>query len=400
MSQQALARKPVEPPPAARADTGFHSAPPVQALDEMSRRLNASTALVAQRALAERLGSEGVVQLKQKRKKEGQVSDDDEDHSDGKEDKSESDEDVIIEQRKKTPIKKNPSKKTAPKKNAPKKSKLEIISDNRPEDPKIEEKDDSSYSDSEDGASEETIKLARKHKLSNYTKWGTRGQKQEKPTRGRSKKVVEKTPRKKVRNKIMQGGLAAARKALMGDAKAIHDKAESKQSLGGSTVTTALVIDNKNKIYRRFAFTNLGLMPPAMRKEAEARGYHVVKAPRTHAEGQLIQYLYLRQHIYKHEDMGVDKDHCIECQVVMKDYFGGEDYGTQAKKGGEKFPNYYTSPLLFEAVGRNENDPITPHREETGMQQWARLKKEKLEKQEEAKKKRGNKSKKKKKDKK
>lgn len=371
MSHQALARKPIEPP-ATRAAPALGHAEPVRALDETARRLNARPSLVAQRGLAARLGGGAPLQLmprgfpgdkkepekkrkgtgnsKNKNKKTKTISREssdirevDSEHEEDRKDTSDIIPTLEIEEKKIE----SPRKKSSPKKVAKKKRTRKTIV--RP--PNLigeEEKTESDYSDSEGEADKERIELAKKHGVVNFTK----------KSREKNKRI------RKVRNKIDAKGLEEAKGKLNGDAKAIQSKATNRP--GAVVVTTALLFHPETKLYKKFAFTNGKLMLPDLRTEAERLGYHVVKAPTTHAESQMIQYLYVRSPVYMHEDMGVDRDHCDECHILMASYFDKEDYGTHASKSKDVYKHYHAPSLLYKAVDKEEGQPISKYRDEKG----------------------------------
>lgn len=329
--------------------------PPLRALDETAARLNARPALVAQRALADRLSDGPPVQLGRKKnkkrkpikrkttenKKRKLVLEEDEkptevgEHSE----ESRSDQSVEEEERDRVP---SHGKRESNSGN----SSSDEEEERKDEKEEIEEKKDEE-SDSEDEAVKTGHKPAKKHRglVVNYTKFKPTGE--------------------KVANKVEHGSVGAATGRLMADAKAIH-KVLPEKAKGPTTITTALLLHKPTQLYKRFAFCNLALMPLNCRTVAEQRGYHVVKAPETHAEGQLIEYLYVRGPIYEHHNMGVDKDHCAECQILMESYFGKEDYSTKAGKSDDVYNKYKSPSLLREAVGVEKFGPITKFRDKDG----------------------------------
>jgi hypothetical protein len=228
----------------------------------------------------------------------------------------------------------------------------------------------SDYSDSETEAIRKGGKAAKKWRgaVTNYTKQGY------------------DRKRAKIDNKVERGGLEAAIGRLLEDAGLIHGEVTGDRAKGATTVTTAILLHEPTKVYKRFAFCNLGLMPPALREKAEELGYHVVQAPETHAEGQLIEYLYVRSPIYEHGDMGVNREHCAECHILMKTFFGTEDYATQTERSEEIYSKYKSPSLLREAVGEEEYGPITKYRTKDGGKN--KLAREHMKQQNELKKKR------------
>lgn len=412
MPEHALARRPIAGPPASRTEAALGHAQPVRALAETAQRLNASPVLATQHALAARLSGAAPVQLMPKRKNlskretpapkvekedsedEGErvplLVDNSSEHSGSEE--SEQEETVTEKPKRGRPKKRVKVTKTKVSRGRPRKER-EIVDTSSEEeeersespergrtrseelnDPSSEEEEeereespvrgrpekkevkkkgdkeamemDDEYSDSEAESSPRRRELAQEHGVRNYTKYSRK--------KGTAKVV----------NKVPKTGVEAAAGQLMAHAKQIQSKATGKSS-GPTTITTALLLHKPTGIYKKFAFTNIGLMAAPLRREAESLGYHVVKAPETHAEGQLIQYLYVRDPVYGHHNMGVDKDHCAECQILMQTYFG-EEYGTKAGKSNEIFTHYKSPSLLRLAVGAPEFGPITKFRTHDG----------------------------------
>jgi hypothetical protein len=176
----------------------------------------------------------------------------------------------------------------------------------------------------------------------------------------------------KVDNKVAPENLATAGGKLNEDAKAIHGALDSDRAKGATTISTVILLHTPSGQHKKFAFANTDPMPATCRAKAEALGYHAVKAPQTHAESEMIAYLYVRSPIYEHADMGVDKAHCAECRILMGRYFGGEDYQTHQAHSENLYTNYHAPDVLREAVGVPYPEPITDKRLPGG-----KLKKEK-----------------------
>lgn len=174
----------------------------------------------------------------------------------------------------------------------------------------------------------------------------------------------QKDTPKKVNNTVNKSGLKAAVRQLMKDATDIHDVIPKKdRGFGATTVSTVVVHRVDGKGYRKFVFCNLkGTMPPALRKLAEGRGYHVITAPQAHAEGEMIQYFKSREGIYDLHSMGCDKDHCAECEWAMKIYF--KTPTTEGSFSGKTFKNWYNPTALQEALG--QADAATNKRDDSG----------------------------------
>lgn len=206
------------------------------------------------------------------------------------------------------------------------------------------------YSDSEDESDYNTNYGYESGHIVNVTKTGPR------------KKGV---PHDKVDNTIDASNLAQAVSSLQADATTIHDliPADSR-SFGATTISTAIVNRADGRGYRKFVFCNLdGNLPPLLRHKAEELGYHVIRAPQAHAEGQMLQYLQSRSSVYTVHSMGCDKEHCQECEWAMDVYFG--TYKTESGFSGKVFKNWYNPPPLQEALGR-KGDASTPHRDSSG----------------------------------
>jgi hypothetical protein len=223
------------------------------------------------------------------------------------------------------------------------------------------------YSDSEDEAERSGNTFAKK--------WGTRGHKAvinyTKQGQGAYRAGTKKKGmRKKVDNYVDPKDNATAAASLEDDAKQIHDvipktdvTGTANRTYGATTITTSLEKHRKTGLLKKFAFTNTDLMPPGLRDEAEGLGYHVVKAQKSHAEGEKIQYDAAREGVYEHEDMGTDKEHCEECEWAM-----GQTYGsgvqTQTGYSGKRFKKWHNPEALQEALGLTS--AATPYRTKKG----------------------------------
>jgi|SRR5581483_8206742 len=207
---------------------------------------------------------------------------------------------------------------------------------------------DAAYSDSEDEAHKRGNKHAKKYgkTVLNYTK------------RGRGQKGKDK-----VDNYIPPADVADAIDKLKTDAHAIHDLIpKGTRSFGATTITTAIFFDEAKGVFKKFAFCNADLMAKPLREKAESLGYHVVRAQKGHAEAEMIQYAWVREGLYTHENMAVDKEHCAECEWAMDEFFG--TYNTQTGFSGKVFKKYHSSEELRAALGKK--DASTPHRHADG----------------------------------
>jgi hypothetical protein len=217
-----------------------------------------------------------------------------------------------------------------------------------------------SYSDSESEAEPQARQYSRANKIRNYTKKG--GGQRDRP---------------KVDNYVLEKDVDTAVDRLEADARAIHDvlpprstdkngKDVADRTYGATTITTA-IFETKTKdgktIYKKFVFGNTGLLAPKLREKAESLGYHVIQAPQAHAEGEMIQYLEGRQGKYEHYSMATDKEHCAECELAMKHYFGAASYNTQTGHSGKVFQRWRNPRGLQEALGP---DFENPHRDSDG----------------------------------
>lgn len=93
-------------------------------------------------------------------------------------------------------------------------------------------------------------------------------------------------------------------------------------------------------------------MPPALREKANELGYHTVQAMQSHAEGELVQYVSTYEDM-KLVDMGCDKEHCMECGLLLNLYSEG-GFDTQTETSEKTFKNYYMPKPLREAVGMDD----------------------------------------------
>lgn len=145
---------------------------------------------------------------------------------------------------------------------------------------------------------------------------------------------------------------------LSADAKAIHTEAlgpaspgYNKQTFGATTVVTAALLDIHGTV-QKFMFTNLDkAVAPKLRAAAGKRGYQSIAAQQSHAEGELIQYVRVnRDGFYSIQAIGCDKDHCVECDEVLRKVIGS--YQTALGVGTVPFANYYMPPPLVAAFGK------------------------------------------------
>jgi len=142
------------------------------------------------------------------------------------------------------------------------------------------------------------------------------------------------------------------------DAQEIHDViprkvqtgakvGKSNQSYGATTVVTALLLDTESGRIKKFVFSNLSSMGNELTKRAEGLGYHVITAGVSHAEGELIQFLHVRNGLYKLLSIGCDKPHCAECREMLNRVI--KSWHTQSlldPEDAKLFPNYYLPWVL------------------------------------------------------
>jgi hypothetical protein len=171
------------------------------------------------------------------------------------------------------------------------------------------------------------------------------------------KKVTQRGPDKRrlvrrVDNRVYRNKWPPLEK----DAKQIHDviskkdkQGETNRSYGATTVLCCVVV--RSGVYRKLCFTNVeGPMAPAMRKKAEALGYHCVQAMQAHAEGEAIQYI----NTYKDMrliSMGCDKPHCKECRIAMTHYFG-PNYPTESSTSAKVYKQWKNPEALQDALNQ------------------------------------------------
>jgi hypothetical protein len=81
---------------------------------------------------------------------------------------------------------------------------------------------------------------------------------------------------------------------------------------------------------KKFVFTNLDsgfhiATLKAIVPKAHTKGYHVIMAQRSHAEGELMQFLQERHNRYTHiVSIGCNNGHCIRCAGAMRKWLGQE----------------------------------------------------------------------------
>ncbi|MEM7382769.1 MAG: hypothetical protein AAF400_00325 [Bacteroidota bacterium] len=114
------------------------------------------------------------------------------------------------------------------------------------------------------------------------------------------------------------------RQSLVKDTKLIEEAFISQ----GPVTILCVALSDKHGNIKKFAFSNSELMPRGCRDQAEERGYAVIKARQSHAEGQLLQFLYQRQvqrhGLYTHiVAMGCSRQHCPECDLLLHLSLGG-----------------------------------------------------------------------------
>jgi hypothetical protein len=146
---------------------------------------------------------------------------------------------------------------------------------------------------------------------------------------------------------------------LSQDAKTVHDvisttyttksgEVRTNQSFGATTVVCAVVLRSGKA--RKYCFTNLDQTSPGpVREMAERLGYHVINAPATHAESEMMMYL----RAYKAGQLlgiGCDKPHCQECAAVMA-HLLESGIPTDNIVSNETFTNYHMPPFLQEITG-------------------------------------------------
>jgi hypothetical protein len=164
---------------------------------------------------------------------------------------------------------------------------------------------------------------------------------------------------KRVNNYVYQD----KRPNLTQDATTIHHVIPAKapdgkanRSFGATTIITAIFLDGDGK-YRKYCFTNLDrTVSTDLQEMANSLGYHMVVAPKGHAEGEMIQY----SHTYKDRRLvaiGCDKPHCHECNYLMARYYNGGPI-TDQTTSDEVFSKYHVSPILELATGSKDRPSL------------------------------------------
>ncbi|MGH9070014.1 MAG: hypothetical protein ACRDX8_02305 [Acidimicrobiales bacterium] len=185
----------------------------------------------------------------------------------------------------------------------------------------------------------------------------------------RTPKQNRRTKRKRDKSREVQRvdnwaktALEVTKQQLSLDAKAIHQEAlggGSRRSFGATTVVTAALLDLHGTV-QKFMFTNLkSMVSKALCDAAARRGYQSIAAQQSHAEGELIQYVRVaRKGFYSIQAIGCDKDHCVECDEVLRKVIG--NYETSLGVGSKPFKNYYIPEALGVAFGKNYTSQTDP----------------------------------------
>ena len=142
----------------------------------------------------------------------------------------------------------------------------------------------------------------------------------------------------------------------------LKEDAEAIWKAGGENHKIAVLCvalkDKYNRI-KKFVCTNQrdykGKKGKNIIRKAHKRGYHVVQAQQSHAEGALLQFLQERPKTYKAiVGIGCDKKFCPDCVELLKRFLG-EDYTSvcpENSASNSQSNNWYTPPALENVLGK------------------------------------------------
>ena len=112
------------------------------------------------------------------------------------------------------------------------------------------------------------------------------------------------------------------------------------EDLNSRDVVLCVALRHESNIVKKFAFSNeRGQMAPKMFAEAVKRGYDPIDSEQAHAEGEFLQFLFNRvisrepgsAPPYTHiMGMGCSRQHCGECDSVLKHLLGEQYYEVTA----------------------------------------------------------------------
>jgi len=163
-----------------------------------------------------------------------------------------------------------------------------------------EHREQGEYSDSEDD------EAPRYEPVYNHTK----------KKRGKNKETKE------LINNYADSFEEVTKERLQEDARCIHDVIpKDSRSYGAITILCVALGDKAGRIKKFVCCNCKEVLGIDLRNKAYELGYHVIRAQQAHAEGALMQFLQARPQRYLYVvAMGCDKDHCIECDWMMKAY--------------------------------------------------------------------------------
>ena len=142
---------------------------------------------------------------------------------------------------------------------------------------------------------------------------------------------------------------------LAKDATEIWNAIPNEKSRKNATVICAALRDTDGFVRLFTVWNKNSVLCPAAREKAYKLGYHVIRAQQSHAEGQLLQFLSKRADVYTHlVAMGCDKDHCIECDWMMKNHLCPGYLSISGNEVGSRKPKWKVPEALAAIIGRTE----------------------------------------------
>lgn len=199
----------------------------------------------------------------------------------------------------------------------------------------------------------------------------------------RTKNSMSYTLRTKNKKRVVAriNNRTASVAGLAADAKAIHDTIPQfdddgnvSRSFGATTVVCALYTKTVDGSIRKYCYTNKdNTTPTDLREAAEQLGYHMVNAPKAHAEAEMIMHHHTRYGMTL-DAIGCDKDHCAECTKLMDTYYETRVVSDNLYSKSI-FKKYHFPLLLQSALGRDDDTRPSQWKERKKLHQKLKLKK-------------------------
>jgi hypothetical protein len=130
-----------------------------------------------------------------------------------------------------------------------------------------------------------------------------------------------------------------------------------------STTCLCVVLKDKNKRAKKFVFHNgAAKMPPSMCDEAGKLGYATRTGYQAHAEAEFVEFLLHRNkqnpERYTHMlGMGCSRQHCKECDCLLKLYLGA-DYHKFTAAMKKEAPESEVAMPIIEELNQDEGDGV------------------------------------------